>query len=125
MNVMDGLCAAKGQLLFVTTNNKDVLDKALIRPGRLDILIEFGYATKDMAKSYFWKYFSVGTNIALEVIEMLAVQFSERLRDGLTMADLQNYMLQFGADPEGAVEQFAGWQEQILKCNKSHQITIS
>jgi len=39
--------------LIVTTNHPDKLDKAFIRPGRIDINIEVGYCTRDMIREMF------------------------------------------------------------------------
>lgn len=119
---MDGLCAVEGRLLFVTTNNKDVLDEAVIRPGRLHVHMEIGYATKDMARKYFSKYFSVGTSATAEEVEMLSEQFSMQLQDGFSMAKLEEYLLTHDSSPQEAAAQFAEWQgEQIRNRNILHQ----
>lgn len=34
LNALDGVAAAEGRLLFMTTNYIERLDQALIRPGR-------------------------------------------------------------------------------------------
>ena len=40
----------------MTTNCKMVLDKALTRPGRIDLDIEFKYSTKEQIKTMFEKF---------------------------------------------------------------------
>ena len=47
LNLMDGLSAKENLMLVATTNRKDSLDKALVRPGRIDRMIEFPNASKD------------------------------------------------------------------------------
>lgn len=37
LNAIDGIAAQEGRLMFMTTNNIEALDKALIRPGRVDV----------------------------------------------------------------------------------------
>lgn len=37
LNALDGLLDCHGRIIFMTTNHKEVLDTALIRPGRCDI----------------------------------------------------------------------------------------
>lgn len=115
MNVLDGLGTAQGQLSFVTTNNKDALDGAILRARRLDCQIELGYATKGMAKRLFAKFFSVGTSATTEEIEGLSNTFSEQLRDGFSMAQLEGYLWARDSDPESAVSQFVQWQEAQIK----------
>ena len=42
LNSLDGLAAADGRILFMTTNHKERLDEALIRDGRIDLKAEMG-----------------------------------------------------------------------------------
>ena len=41
LNMLDGIHECSGRILIMTTNKLEVLDKALIRPGRIDIKINF------------------------------------------------------------------------------------
>jgi chaperone BCS1 len=41
LNMLDGIHECSGRILIMTTNKVDVLDKALIRPGRIDIKLHF------------------------------------------------------------------------------------
>ena len=41
LNLIDGIQEMPGRIIIITTNKIDVLDKALIRPGRVDACIEF------------------------------------------------------------------------------------
>lgn len=47
LNVLDGARSREGCIVFMTTNKLESLDAALLRPGRVDLSIEFGYATVD------------------------------------------------------------------------------
>ena len=40
LNIIDGLNECSGRIIIMTTNRLNYLDKALIRPGRIDIMIE-------------------------------------------------------------------------------------
>lgn len=44
LNAIDGAATPEGRILIATTNRRDVLDKALIRPGRFDQQFEFTHA---------------------------------------------------------------------------------
>lgn len=44
LNALDGVRSQEGRILIMTTNHKDKLDPALLRPGRADRCIELGNA---------------------------------------------------------------------------------
>ena len=58
LNFVDGLWSAGGEerIIVFTTNYKERLDPALLRPGRMDMHIYMGYCTPDsfriLAKNY-------------------------------------------------------------------------
>ena len=45
LNTLDGICEFEGSIIVATTNKPNVLDPALVRPGRLDCSIEIGAYT--------------------------------------------------------------------------------
>ena len=46
LNALDGVASAEERLLFLTTNHVERLDNALIRPGRVDMILHLGEATR-------------------------------------------------------------------------------
>merc|ERR1712061_214835 len=42
LEVLDGVMEMEGRMLIITTNYPEKLDKALIRPGRIDLKVHFG-----------------------------------------------------------------------------------
>ncbi|KAI8867027.1 P-loop containing nucleoside triphosphate hydrolase protein, partial [Ramicandelaber brevisporus] len=42
---LDGHTLAEGTIIIMTTNHVEVLDPAVIRPGRMDLRLELGYAS--------------------------------------------------------------------------------
>merc|ERR1711922_49839 len=57
LEVLDGVMEMEGRTLIITTNYPERLDKALIRPGRIDMKVKFGLCTAasivEMYKHYF------------------------------------------------------------------------
>jgi SpoVK/Ycf46/Vps4 family AAA+-type ATPase len=41
LNLLDGTLEANGRILIITTNFPERIDKALIRPGRIDLIVNF------------------------------------------------------------------------------------
>jgi len=46
LNALDGVASAEERILFLTTNHADRLDSALVRPGRVDMTVCLGEATR-------------------------------------------------------------------------------
>ncbi|KAI1809692.1 BCS1 N terminal-domain-containing protein [Poronia punctata] len=57
LNILDGVASQEGRVLIMTTNHVEKLDKALIRPGRVDMIIKFGLADANMTKNLFHNIF--------------------------------------------------------------------
>lgn len=43
LNVLDGVVETPGRMVIMTTNHPEILDPALIRPGRIDKILELGF----------------------------------------------------------------------------------
>ena len=59
LNALDGAASAEGCVLVMTTNHKDRLDEALIRPGRCDVHVHVQNASKDQARRMFLRFFAL------------------------------------------------------------------
>lgn len=53
LNVLDGVMSKQKLLTFITTNHVDQLPKVMLRPGRIDVIVHFDYATKEQIISIF------------------------------------------------------------------------
>lgn len=47
LNCLDGIMSREGCVIVMTTNRREGLDSALVRPGRVDYELEFGHATHE------------------------------------------------------------------------------
>lgn len=57
LNVLDGVNSEEGKLFFATTNYVDHLDAALIRPGRIDMKVEYNLSNKYQAAALFRRFY--------------------------------------------------------------------
>ncbi|KAK4160951.1 putative mitochondrial chaperone protein [Cladorrhinum sp. PSN259] len=57
LNALDGLSAGEDRIAFLTTNHIDQLDPALIRPGRVDMMLRIGEATRYQAAQMWDRYY--------------------------------------------------------------------
>lgn len=53
LNILDGVASQEGRVLIMTTNHIEKLDKALIRPGRVDMVVKFDRADPGMTAAIF------------------------------------------------------------------------
>merc|ERR1711915_842273 len=57
LEVLDGVMEMDGRMLIITTNYPEKLDKALIRPGRVDMKVKFGPCTRENIIEMYEHYF--------------------------------------------------------------------
>ena len=56
LTVLDGTMEIPGRILIMTTNHPEVLDDALIRPGRIDMQVHFDYAKRELIVEMYEGY---------------------------------------------------------------------
>jgi len=57
LNALDGLAAGEDRIAFLTTNHIELLDPALVRPGRVDVMVRLGEATRYQAARMWDRYY--------------------------------------------------------------------
>lgn len=108
LNAFDGVGAPESMIVIMTTNHRDRLDKALIRPGRVDFEMRLENAYTDQALEMF-RLFARAYHPTMpdrELDELCDIFESRFVDECCSMAELQNY-LQVHADKiREAAEQF-------------------
>lgn len=64
LNAIDGIAAAEGRILVMTTNHADKIDPALRRPGRADMDVHVELADASQAKRMFLRFFPGSEDLA-------------------------------------------------------------
>jgi len=95
LNALDGVAAQEGRIVFLTTNHLDRLDKALIRPGRVDVVVELGNASAAMLRTMFLRFYPESAAL----IDLALIHYSER---SLSPARIQQALLE-SDDAPGAI----------------------
>ena len=88
LNVLDGFYAPHGVLFVMTTNHVEKLDKALLRPGRIDYRLFLGTASDCQKMELYRRFFP-------EASDFEAREFVEASRSAETMAEFQGLLLAF------------------------------
>jgi mitochondrial chaperone BCS1 len=94
LNVLDGVLAAHGQILIMTTNHRHRLDKALLGPGRVDKHFEFKNADKSQFQRLYTLYFKKQLDIT---------RIKDFIDDVVQPAEISTIMLHYHLEPEEAV----------------------
>lgn len=76
LNLLDGVLETPGRILIMTSNYPEKLDRALVRPGRVDVKIEFGNASKVMIKDIIKHFYALSDNVEIHIPDNLDWKFS-------------------------------------------------
>lgn len=131
LNAIDGVSSQEGRILIMTTNSPESLDKALVRPGRVDLHIRFELPSKEEMRELFLSMYKETTptltnrNTGGEKskdhgqnsnLNTLAENFSNSIPERkLSLAALQGFLLQFKKTPKEACEKAAEWAETTIQ----------
>lgn len=138
LNVLDGVAAKEGRVLIMTTNHVEKLDKALIRPGRIDMMVPFELADAEMCEAIFKAIYtpydgevehnsdeatdaadekrrlSQRYSDAKDKVDVLAKEFAAKVPEKeFSPAQLQGLLLRHKRDPAAAVADVESWVDQI------------
>jgi BCS1 N terminal/ATPase family associated with various cellular activities (AAA) len=91
LNALDGFMASEGSIVLMTTNHRELLDPALIRPGRVDFEVPFTTATQDQLRRLYARFFP-NCNGDAKIWAMTM--------EGRTMAEAQQDLLRLKQNPE-------------------------
>ena len=98
LNALDGITTRDNMICFITTNYKQNLDSALIRPGRVDYIMRFD----NVCREQIIDIFSVFTGCKEQ-----AIHFYTEICDlniTISVSLLQQYLMKYIDNPEGALK---------------------
>ena len=59
LNILDGILETPGRIIIMTSNYPEMLDSALIRPGRIDLKVTFPYCDGDMIIELIQNFYNI------------------------------------------------------------------
>lgn len=95
LELLDGIAETPGRIIIITTNQPQKLDNALIRPGRIDVHIDFGLPTVEDIVNMVAKFFD-GMRICEEDAERVVAT-------GMSHAEICQYFMEYRDDFESAL----------------------
>jgi len=118
LNALDGVAAGEERISFLTTNHIDRLDEALIRPGRVDMTVRIGHATRYQAAEMWDRFYGdideggKGRERFLNRLETLGL-FDKELP--ISTAAIQGLFLFNKGNIDGAIEMAEGLIPRIYE----------
>ncbi|KAE8818853.1 AAA-ATPase [Hordeum vulgare] len=114
LNFIDGLWSTSGEerIMIFTTNYKDRLDPALLRPGRMDMHVYMGYCCWEAFRKLAWNYHLIdghplfpGIQELLAVVEVTPAEVSEMLLRSEDADVALQVLMEFLQERSGAVKE--------------------
>ena len=102
LNAIDGVASHEGRVLLMTTNFPEKLDEALIRPGRVDMKVQFTNATRSQICELFTRMYSADTPANLVSGQMKSSPIS-RVSGTVHRTNLNDSLLQSKSNKVGSV----------------------
>ncbi|KAJ6003071.1 hypothetical protein N7451_005618 [Penicillium sp. IBT 35674x] len=124
LNATDGVSSHEGRILIMTTNVLQLLDRALIRPGRVDIHIRFELPSQEELRNLFLSIYSDVSqsmtapteqgNVQTKGLNELAGHFAGRLPEGrFSLAEVQGFLLRYKRQPDEACDNVSSWVKEM------------
>ncbi|KAH7310127.1 hypothetical protein BKA65DRAFT_485066 [Rhexocercosporidium sp. MPI-PUGE-AT-0058] len=124
-NALDSLAAGEERTTFLTANHIDRLDEALIRPGRVDMIVRIGEATRHQAAEMWDRFYgdidegNLGRALILTKLEELGLITDESGKTKPNMhtstAAIQGLFIVNKDDMDGDIAQAEGLIPRIYE----------
>ncbi len=108
LNSLDGVASAEERIIFLTTNHVDRLDEALVRPGRIDMTIRLGEATRYQVEQLWNRFYgeledsAKYQQIFCDTLHNLDILDGQQIQ-GTSTAALQGLFLYNKGNMQGAI----------------------
>lgn len=96
LNALDGIGAKEGRIIFMTTNHREKLDAALIRPGRIDVQLEIGSPDSDQIRRLANRFYPDHSQEIEQIVSGLS-------GNKISMASIQGFFLRHEYSIEGVL----------------------
>lgn len=126
LNVLDGVASQEGRIVLMTSNFAERLDRALVRPGRIDRMIFLGHISPRSAELMFKRMYEFDPSnpsaqaiqaaaVGEDTLQKLALRFGGEIEENtFTPAQVQGYLLNWRSDPQGAVDNLRAWAREEI-----------
>lgn len=129
LNCIDGPMLKDGRIICLTTNAPDSLDPALVRPGRCDHKVLFGYASEEISAQLFEQLYTKRPDELVEgktsisddhdILSMAQVFAKFIPPDSMiSPAEVQGYLMIHRQDPQAALDGVSAFAAEIIETKR-------
>ncbi|XP_034238125.1 mitochondrial chaperone BCS1 isoform X2 [Thrips palmi] len=106
LNCLDGVASTEARIVFMTTNHIERLDKALVRPGRVDMKEKIGHCSSDQLRRMFLRFYPEESTRAKQYVDIIT-----KTGKPISPAQVQGLFMLFKDDPEAVLKNAHNWEE--------------
>ena len=103
LNALDGVASAEERIIVLTTNHVERLDEALVRPGRVDMMVRLGEASEYQMEQLWDRFYGSEDSDGAAKKRFVARARELGLVDTVSTAALQGLFVYNKGDVEGAI----------------------
>lgn len=107
LNTLDGVATPHGLITMMTTNRFDVLDPALTRAGRMDLIEELDYPTRRVISDIYYHFY--GLSLTFSDVEDIDIPLT-----GISTSQIAEIMKRYMNDPGTALDQIIREVDKVL-----------
>lgn len=120
LNALDGVTSAEERVIFMTTNHRERLDPALIRPGRIDYNQHIGWCSDlHQARKLFLNFYPEHPHLADKFANQIVAAFPAKV----SPAAIQGHFILYKHSPTEALQNFnnliTSQSEKLLSATSS------
>jgi len=104
LNLLDGTLEANGRILVITTNYPERIDRALIRPGRIDMIVHFKHCSREVMQEMIDAFYD----------RHVPLPKDESLNDKWSPAEVNQILFRNFESPEKSVEELVSLSRSDL-----------
>jgi len=113
INLLDGVLYKHGLICFITTNHPEKLDHAILRSGRVDMIIKMDYPLKEDIKRLF---FDLTSKLSTEdQMQKEADKFIEKINNkNITMSAIVNFIFKYRMDVNKNIKELISSNDLVM-----------
>lgn len=104
LNLLDGTLEANGRILIITTNFPERIDRALIRPGRVDMIVNFKKCSRAILSEMVESFYET----------LIEIPEDEELDYKWTPAEVNQILFRNFGNPEQAIRELIHFRREDL-----------